>query len=565
VSLRAVRRWAGERGITRATFARAYDDALLVAVSRLLEAIHREGHAPHSTLREDARGRWFLDVGRPPTLQAPVTGPLPFGRFGVTGFPSTIGADGRRTVRTPGAFLSALRRGLEGSDIIRHYGRLVVDFHNSFANLVLNRLLGERLDADAPAIEPVYEGHHYYPLPALRIGPTVANVVECSNLCREAIDLRMAVVHPGRFASVDFADQRACFEAWANIPLPSDPGVVIPLHPWQISLSPIVGALLERGWIAILDARLKAVPLASQRTCRIVGTGFDVKLPIDATLTAEHRLLYPINRANAPTVSALARRVLEASGERTLDFQRDVATMAHADSRIAPHLSVIVRSPVPQRAGEVVIPALNLWSELRRADTLASVHDSQLAYGFFRAYCRVLMKGPVEFCTRWGLAFEPHLQNVSIAFRDGMPVRMVLRDLDGTILDPVRIRPLVQVHRLRLASATWRHMPRFEVGGQRLVHAMLYGHLGAVMSYLVRSVRADLGTLLAAVAEVWSELIAEASSAACRRSVRELRAQSHAVKGMLRTRLERSTRIAFGGETDGPVVRRPGSAACRCP
>jgi hypothetical protein len=64
------------------------------------------------------------------------------------------------------------------------------------------------------------------------------------------------------------------------------------------------------------------------------------------------------------------------------------------------------------------------------------------------------MKGPVEFCTRWGLAFEPHLQNVSIAFRDGMPVRMVLRDLDGTTLDRVRIRPMVRVHRLRLTSGT---------------------------------------------------------------------------------------------------------------
>ena len=28
--------------------------------------------------------------------------------------------------------------------------------------------------------------------------------------------------------------------------------------------------------------------------------GFDVKLPIDATLTSENRLLYPLNWANAP-------------------------------------------------------------------------------------------------------------------------------------------------------------------------------------------------------------------------------------------------------------------------
>jgi hypothetical protein len=88
-------------------------------------------------------------------------------------------------------------------------------------------------------------------------------------------------------------------------------------------------------------------------------------------------------------------------------------------------------------------------------------------------------------------------------------------------------------------------MPRFALGSQRLVHAMLYGHLGAVMSHLVRTAGVDQTSLLAGVEDAWSELIASASSRACRQSVRELRMQSNAVKGMLRTRLERSTRMAF--------------------
>jgi siderophore synthetase component len=428
---------------------------------------------------------------------------------------------------------------------MRYFERLVADFNNSFANLVLNRLLGQRLDPGAQAIEPAYEGHHYYPFPALRIGPSVTNVVECSHLCQKAVDLPLALVSPGHFDSADFDEHRACFRAWAGMPHPAGAGVVIPLHPWQVELSSVVGALLKRRRIAILDERLKVVPLASQRTCRIVGTGFDVKLPIDVILTAEHRLLYPINRANAPAVSVLARYFLEASGEPTLDFQHDVATMAHGDPRIAAHLSAIVRSPVPQRAGEVVIPAVNLWSGAGQAATLLGLRDAEQARDFFRAYCRVLMKGPVEFCTRWGLAFEPHLQNVLVVLRDRMPARIILRDLDGTILDPVRIRPLLRAHHLKLAPATWRHMPRFALGSQRLVHAMLYGHLGAVMSHLVRTAGVDQTSLLAGVEDAWSELIASASSRACRQSVRELRMQSNAVKGMLRTRLERSTRMAF--------------------
>jgi siderophore synthetase component len=61
------------------------------------------------------------------------------------------------------------------------------------------------------------------------------------------------------------------------------------------------------------------------------------------------------------------------------------------------------------------------------------------------------MRGVVDFHTRWGMAFEPHLQNVYVALRAGMPSRVILRDLDSTILDPLRIRPLARANGVRLA------------------------------------------------------------------------------------------------------------------
>jgi siderophore synthetase component len=545
VTLGKVRRWACRHNIGGSKLIRAYNSAFLVAVSRLLEAIYREDNTTRSTLEQEPAGRWHLALGRGPSLWVPVSGPLPFRRLEVTGFPWAVAAGKRRRVRTPHAFLTALRRCLEASEISRYFERLTEDFKNSFANLVLNRLLGERLDGAAQAIEPAYEGHHYYPFPALRIGPSLAQVVACSHLCRDAIDLPLATVRPGRFDSAEFDDHRRCFAEWAGFVLPHDADVVIPLHPWQLKLSPIVGELLQRRGIVLLKERLKAVPLASQRTCRIIATGFDVKLAIDVTLTAEHRLLYPVNRANAPTVSTLARIFLESSGESTLDFQRDVASMAHGDRHIETHVAAIVRSPVSRRAGGVVVPAVNLWSGQRPARTLLDLRHPEQAYDFFRAYCRVLMRGPVEFYARWGMAFEPHLQNVYVGFQDGVPSHIVLRDLDGTILDPARTRPVVRANHLRLAPSTWQHMPPFEVGGQRLVHAMLYGHLGAVMSYLARHARADLSELSVRLEDVWTELIEGAVSPTCRRRVCELRAQSNTVKAMLRVRLARSAQLEF--------------------
>jgi siderophore synthetase component len=545
VTLRDVRRWAVERGIGRARVARAYEAALLIAVSRLLQGIYRERLAPQARLWQSDAGQWFLDLGRAPMLRAPVSGPLPFRRLELTGFPWTIVAGRRRLLRNTRAFLKALRPCLEPSELARQFDRLVGDFDNSFAHLVLNRLIGQRLDAGAQAVEPVYEGHHYYPFPALRLGPSLQQVVECSNLCREAIDLTPVAARPGLFDSTAYADHRACFRAWAGLSLPRNADVVIPLHPWQLELSPVVRELVKQRWIAVLDLPIKAIPLASQRTCRILRTGFDVKLPIDATLTGEDRLLYPLNRANATAFSALARLLLRASGESTLDFQCDVASMAHAEALIGMHLAAIVRAPVCRRPGEIVVPALNLWCGPQQARTLLELRRPEHAYAFFRVYCRVLMRGVVDSYARWGMAFEPHLQNVYVALRDGMPSRIILRDLDSTILDPVRIRPVARANAIRLAPGTWQHMPDFATGGRRLAHAMMYGHLGEVMSYLARAAPVDLARLSAAVEETWDELIAHAPSPASRRRVHDLRVQADTVGAVLWRRITRATHLVF--------------------
>jgi siderophore synthetase component len=151
----------------------------------------------------------------------------------------------------------------------------------------------------------------------------------------------------------------------------------------------------------------------------------------------------------------------------------------------------------------------------------------------------------VDFYARWGMAFEPHLQNVYVALRDGMPSRVILRDLDSTILDPVRIRPVARANGVRLAPGTWQHMPDFATGGRRLAHAMMYGHLGEVMSYLVRAAPVDLARLTAAVEQTWDELIAESPSAASRRRVRDLRAQADTVGAVLWRRITRTTDLVF--------------------
>jgi siderophore synthetase component len=146
------------------------------------------------------------------------------------------------------------------------------------------------------------------------------------------------------------------------------------------------------------------------------------------------------------------------------------------------------------------------------------------------------MEGPVAFYAQWGMAFEPHLQNVYVGLRNGLPARIVLRDLDNSILDPRRVRG-----RLRAlgdpVKDTWRNMPPYQDGGRRMVLAMMYGHLGEVMWRLTADHGADPGRLLAVVEHTWDNLREFGAE--------RLRGWSTSVKTTLRTRLARATALRF--------------------
>jgi siderophore synthetase component len=97
------------------------------------------------------------------------------------------------------------------------------------------------------------------------------------------------------------------------------------------------------------------------------------------------------------------------------------------------------------------------------------------------------------------MAFEPHLQNVYVGLRGGLPVRIVLRDLDNSILDPRRAGAHLRALGGTLAKDTWQHMPTYEDGGKRMVQALMFGHLGEVMRSLQRDYRINAQKLAAIV------------------------------------------------------------------
>jgi siderophore synthetase component len=555
ITLRTVRGFAIERGIRSAEFATFYDEALLVAMSRLLQALYRENHAV-SALVGGPPSPTFLELTGDVVIRTEIRDCLAFGRIDARSFPSVVESGVTRVLRRTRPFLRAVRRTLRNGDVAAAFDHLRDDFDNSFANLLLNRVLESSLDATSTVPEPASRGHHYYPFPGLRVGPSIEDVASCSHLSSHSVEFRLARVDRADFTFVTSGRRTTTTPTWSPL---AATDAMLPIHPWHIR-SPIIQDLLAHG-LELLDRTIAVRPLASQRTVRVLGTGFDLKLPVDATLTSEHRLLYTLNCENASSVSAMAELRRKTSGQEVLGFQLDAASVFHSNRSIAPYLSMIVRRPLPRRACEQLVPALNLWNHQRVAGVLLDLVSPDQVYETFRAYCRVLLTGPVQFYVAFGMAFEPHLQNALVAIRDRMPVRLVLRDLDATILDPARVEPFARRHGISLSPRTWEHMPSYEVGGARLAHALAIGHLAEVMSYLCCWHGADGERLRTVLEGVWDEL-ERRGPATGRATVGALREAAESAKSSLSSRLARNGSVRFtpvvaltrGGEAPSKLV-----------
>ncbi|QIH11527.1 MULTISPECIES: IucA/IucC family protein [unclassified Pseudomonas] len=544
VSLATVRHWCLCNGLDRQGLRAIYREAHLICMARLLHYVFLEHLCDERITRVAGEGGLRLCLGLGPTLQMQLVGDAPQVYFELLANPRLDDAGQCRELAWSGPFLRALGQVLAGTPYGRHLPALAHDYRNSFCNLILNLALGRRAGQPGCAIEPVCRGHGYYPFPALRIGPCIQDVVDVSNLSPEPVPLFLVNAAGFRFHSSDYADPQSCAQHWGGPDIAGQEGL-LPVHPWQLRLSPVVRELLRRDLVSLAPTQLQVVPLASQRTCRVLATGYDVKLALDATLTGERRLLYRLNSYNAPFVSSIVREVHGRSEIASIGFQYDVASLCWDDALVSEHLSAIVRGPCLAGDGEVVVPALNLWSPTGQAATLLKLDSHSDRLDSFQRYAEVLMSGPLQLCVQWGICLEPHMQNSYIVLRGGKPVRLLLRDLDNTIMDPALVRPICQELRVPLAPDTWTHMPDVLIGQGRLVHAMLHGHLYLVMHWLIKHRGMALAELEPCLEQHWQGLAARLRSTSGQGELQRLRAMVGSTKHSLSMRLEQSSNMKF--------------------
>ena len=528
-------KWSKQSNISSVTFKRAFYDSYLVAASRLLRGLVREQIITNN-IQEGNNGDYqlLLDNGN---FVALITKPGSLG-FWELKEPLLLQYQGYE-LRSLRHLLTSLRS-LLNTDIDDFF-KLQSDFLNSFANLLLNRLLIlQRAYGLKETPEPAYKGSFIHPFPVLRVGPDEDDIIGCSNLSILPVEYHLFEFHDLVFRSIRFSDVHTLLRHTLGADYSGR--VVIPIHPWQLRHSPIVQSLISLRQIKPTNFSIEVYPLASQRTGRVKTTSFDIKLPINVTITGEHRLLYEANLRNTVEVSSLVNRAISyysSSAKCSISVQQDIATLAYPDHLIGTHVAAIIREPLSTDSDSTIVPALNLWTIPNVASSVFSIKKADDAYAVYEDYCSVLLNGPLWLYCCAGIALEPHVQNVLIKVKNNRPSSIIVRDLDATILDSKNIHLFPQVGDILFES-----MPSYEEGGHRLVHSLIDAHLAFVEALLLQIDGVKASAMKEIFKDMWeSALILLPRDK--RRIYAKLIEGDRSVKCLLKMRLKRSMEVEF--------------------
>jgi biotin carboxylase len=249
-----------------------------------------------------------------------------------------------------------------------------------------------------------YNEHPVYPTGRCRLGLSELDLRRYAPEFAPVFALRWADV-PGVTASGERP------EWW--------PGDRIPVHP--------LTAAEELGVALDPSPYLEVSPTLSMRTV-VVDARTHLKLPLPTSTLGRRnrRELKPGTLSDGALMERILRRVL--AREDLPVLLADEQTYGHADN---PLLGYLVRRFPPETEGAHVVPVAAL---LARAPNGRYVIEQWNVAQLFGDYLTALFRWNVTLF-RYGIALEAHQQNVSLVLREGAPLRLLVKDNDGALLD----------------------------------------------------------------------------------------------------------------------------------
>ncbi|MGH8909246.1 MAG: IucA/IucC family protein, partial [Egibacteraceae bacterium] len=348
--------------------------------------------------------------------------------------------------------------------------------------------LGLLAALDPPPCDPTLlferlcaEGHNLHPCGRVRKGMSPAESHRYAAECAGAVDLALVAVRAdhvlctpdeqGRDVAAILLDhfpqlERAVCQALAARRLPARDFAVLPVHPWQRAhaLPDTYPDELRAGVIVPLDeVSLPAAATTSLRTV-VAGPGrhgrrLIVKTALDVLLTSTHRNMSAATTYNGPRISRLLARLFAAEPElrgRVVPVA-ELAGAAFqppgAAGRRLRNLSALLREDpnLHLRPGEVAITGCALYATspvtgrsvladlVEQYRTHRALAPDQAGMALLAEYAALFVPTILIPLVKYGIGLEAHLQNTLVVFRDGRPVRLLLRDFGGLRLNPARL------------------------------------------------------------------------------------------------------------------------------
>ncbi|MET8153126.1 IucA/IucC family protein [Actinoplanes sp. NPDC049668] len=402
--------------ILRPEWVAGYEAALPAAraaiLARVLGAFAREP-LPGVTHREHRGGTLHVTLAGGRTLSA-------------SGRTATL--DTGESFDDPAALLRSLPLG-------PHTERLAAEVDNSVANLALAHadpapppagpvLRGAAGDPDGLGRleQLVLDGHPTHPCCRTRGGMSVADVLAYGPEHRPVIRLRRLRVPADR---------------WYG-----DAPPVLYAHPWQAR------RLLDRHpWLSDDGETGPVRPLMSLRTVAPLDGGEHVKTAVDVQMTSAVRTVSPAAVHNGPRLSALLARL---TADLPLTVLRETAAgAALVDGEPRRDLAYLRRAAPEVGPTETVVPLAVLATPSPRDGRPLLLEAVDDPYAWWHRLAHLLLPPLVTVLAR-GVALEAHGQNTLVVLDDGVPVRIVYRDLGGVRVSPARLtRHGVQVPPLK--------------------------------------------------------------------------------------------------------------------
>jgi siderophore synthetase component len=254
---------------------------------------------------------------------------------------------------------------------------------------------------------------------------------------------------------------------------------VLPAHPWQLALlRPESDAIVDLG-----PYGPEAAPTSSVRTVYVPDAFLKFSLDVRITNCVRKNAWYELSgavaltRALRPVFDELPCELLTEPGYRTVSV---------GGTRLREGLGVIVREGVRGLPGTPLLAAAIADPDGDSPAAVATLLGDDVSpdrlLAWWDAYVRHVVPPVLDAYLRHGVVLEPHLQNVLVAVDgDGMPIRAVSRDLDGTKLVPEPWAAFLADLPGAVARALTYDAER---GWNRVVYCLLVNHLAEVAAAL---------------------------------------------------------------------------------